>query len=50
MGYMSDYGVISLGRGSGYMIRDRVRDYGGILPRRLRAVDIRDKPTTPASP
>ena len=33
-----------------YMIRDRDRIYGGILPRRLRAMGIRDKPTAPVSP
>jgi transposase InsO family protein len=34
----------------GYMIRDRDRIYGGIVTRRLRAMGIRDKPTSPASP
>jgi len=33
-----------------YMIRDRDRIYGAIVTRRLRAMGIRDKPTTPASP
>ena len=37
-------------RAPGYMIRDRDRIYGGIVTRRLRAMGIRDKPTTPASP
>ncbi len=34
----------------GYMIRDRDRSYGTIVPRRLCAMGIRDKPTAPASP
>ena len=34
----------------GYMIRDRDRIYGAVVTRRLRAMAIRDKPTTPASP
>ena len=34
----------------GYLIRDRDRIYGTIATRRLRAMGIRDKPTTPASP
>jgi transposase InsO family protein len=34
----------------GYMIRDRDRIYGRVVTRRLRAMGIRDKPTTPASP
>ena len=34
----------------GYMIRDRDRIYGGIVTRRLRAMGIRDKPASPASP
>jgi transposase InsO family protein len=34
----------------GYMIRDRDRIYGAIVTRRLHAVGIRDKPTSPASP
>jgi transposase InsO family protein len=34
----------------GYIIRDRDGIYGGIVPRRLRAMGIRDKPTAPASP
>src|SRR6202045_3765455 len=33
-----------------YMIRDRDRIYGAIVPRRLRAMGIRDKPTASASP
>ena len=33
-----------------YMIRDRDRIYGAVVTRRLRAMGIRDKPTTPASP
>src|SRR6202030_2129042 len=33
-----------------YMIRDRDRMYGSVVPRRLRAMGIRDKPITPASP
>jgi hypothetical protein len=32
----------------GYVIRDRDRIYGAVLRRRLRAMGIRDKPTTPA--
>ena len=32
------------------MIRDRDRIYGTIVTRRLRAMGIRDKPTSPASP
>jgi transposase InsO family protein len=32
------------------MIRDRDRIYGTIVARRLRAMGIRDKPTSPASP
>src|SRR4030088_2020829 len=34
----------------GYMIPDRDRIYGAIVPRRLRALGIRDKPIAPASP
>src|SRR6202790_3173241 len=34
----------------GYMIRDRDRIYGTIVTRRLHAMGIRDKPTSPASP
>jgi transposase InsO family protein len=33
-----------------YLIRDRDRIYGAVVPRRLRAMGIRDKPTAPASP
>jgi transposase InsO family protein len=33
-----------------YMIRDRDSIYGAVITRRLRAMGIRDKPTTPASP
>jgi len=33
-----------------YMIRDRDRIYGSVVTRRLRAMGIRDKPITPASP
>jgi transposase InsO family protein len=33
-----------------YMIRDRDRIYGSVVTRRLRAMGIRDKPTTPVSP
>src|ERR1700741_2302059 len=33
-----------------YMIRDRDRIYGSITMRRLRAMGIRDRPITPASP
>jgi len=33
-----------------YMIRDRDRIYGTIVTRRLRAMGIRDRPITPASP
>jgi len=33
-----------------YMIRDRDRIYGSVVKRRLRAMGIRDKPITPASP
>src|SRR5882724_11477955 len=33
-----------------YMIRDRDRIYGTIFTRRLRAMGIRDRPITPASP
>jgi transposase InsO family protein len=33
-----------------YMIRDRDRIYGSIVMRRLRAMGIRDRPITPASP
>src|ERR1700738_512979 len=33
-----------------YMIRDRDRISGAIVPRRLRAMGIRDKPIAPASP
>src|ERR1700726_3635457 len=33
-----------------YLIRDRDRIYGSVVPRRLRALGIRDKPTAPASP
>src|SRR5258708_4450868 len=32
------------------MIRDRDRIYGTVVPRRLRTMGIRDKPTAPASP
>jgi transposase InsO family protein len=34
----------------GYMIRDLDRIYGTVVTRRLRAMGIRDKPITPASP
>jgi transposase InsO family protein len=34
----------------GCMIRDRDRIYGAVVTRRLRAMGIRDKPITPASP
>jgi len=33
-----------------YLVRDRDRTYGSIVPRRLRAMGIRDKPIAPASP
>jgi transposase InsO family protein len=33
-----------------YIIRDRDRIYGNVVTRRLRAMGIRDKPTSPASP
>jgi transposase InsO family protein len=33
-----------------YLIRDRDRNYGSIVRRRLRAMGIRDKPIAPASP
>jgi transposase InsO family protein len=33
-----------------YLIRDRYRIYGTVVMRRIRALGIRDKPTTPASP
>jgi transposase InsO family protein len=33
-----------------YLIRDRDRNYGTIVTRRLRAMGIRDKPTAPGSP
>ena len=33
-----------------YLIRDRDQVYGTVVARRLRAVGIRDKPTSPASP
>jgi transposase InsO family protein len=33
-----------------YMIRDRDRIYGTVVTRRLRAMGIRDRPITPASP
>ena len=33
-----------------HLIRDRDRIYGTIVRRRLRAMGIRDKPTSPASP
>src|SRR5262249_39664862 len=33
-----------------YFIRDRDRIYGPVVPRRLRAMGIRDKPIAPASP
>jgi transposase InsO family protein len=33
-----------------YMIRDRDRIYGSVVMRRLRAMGIRDRPITPASP
>jgi transposase InsO family protein len=33
-----------------YMIRDRDRIYGSVVMRRLRAMGIRDKPISPASP
>jgi transposase InsO family protein len=33
-----------------YLVRDRDRIYGSIVPRRLRAMGIRDKPLAPASP
>jgi transposase InsO family protein len=33
-----------------YLVRDRDQIYGTFVPRRLRAMGIRDKPITPASP
>src|SRR5712664_2570907 len=33
-----------------YLIRDRYRIYGAVVTRRLRAMGIRDRPITPASP
>jgi len=33
-----------------YLIRDRDRIYGAVVIRRIRAMGIRDKPATPASP
>ena len=33
-----------------YLIRDRDRIYGSVVMRRLRAMGIRDRPITPASP
>jgi transposase InsO family protein len=36
--------------GPRYMIRDRDRIYGSVVMRRLRAMGIRDRPITPASP
>jgi hypothetical protein len=33
-----------------YLIRDRDHVYGDIVTRRLRAMDIRDKPIAPGSP
>ena len=33
-----------------YLIRDRDRIYGTVVTRRLRAMGIRDKPISPASP
>ena len=33
-----------------YLLRDRDRIYGNCVTRRLRAMDIRDKPVAPASP
>ena len=33
-----------------YMIRDRDRIYGAVVTRQLRAMGIRDRPITPASP
>jgi hypothetical protein len=33
-----------------YLIRDRDQIYGSNVTRRMRAMDIRDKPTAPASP
>jgi transposase InsO family protein len=33
-----------------YLIRDRDRIYGSVVTRRLRTMDIRDKPTAPTSP
>jgi len=33
-----------------YLVRDRDRIYGSIVPRRLRAMGIRDRPIAPASP
>jgi transposase InsO family protein len=33
-----------------YLVRDRDRVYGTIVPRRMRAMGIRDKPIAPASP
>jgi transposase InsO family protein len=50
MGCTPNNGGIPLGRGSGYMIRDRDRIYSTIVTRRLRAMGIRDKPIAPASP
>jgi hypothetical protein len=33
-----------------YLIRDRDRIYGSVVTRRLRAMDVPDKPTAPVSP
>jgi transposase InsO family protein len=50
MGCTSNNGGISLDEAPHYLIRDRDRIYSSVVTRRLCAMGIRDKPTTPALP
>jgi cytochrome c2 len=50
VGCTSDNRGFPLGRGSAILIRDRDRIYGTVVTRRLRAMGIRDRPTSPAAP
>jgi transposase InsO family protein len=46
----TDYRGFSLGIGARYLVRDNDRAYGHVFTARLRAMGIRDRPITPASP
>jgi hypothetical protein len=41
---------LSLGHRPAFLIRDSDGSYGEVFTRRLRAMDIRDRPTAPRSP